>query len=171
MLRNVGPWVNRHSAQSNAAIAVGIEHGRERSVIHRITEPIMKTFAIVLFAALASAASIGSVGSFTIFENDKELAVDLPIMASDIAAVVPYIEMAARQSGLTRVRAYERDVFIPLENATLSFVRSGTSLSLHVEVESEYRFAKGDRKAALEALKNQGSAIFARALALQAAAH
>ncbi|MDP2345117.1 MAG: hypothetical protein Q8O67_29500 [Deltaproteobacteria bacterium] len=130
----------------------------------------MKTLAVALFAAFASAAAIGSAGTFTIFENEKELAVELPISAADAAAVVPFIEMAARQGGLTRVRAYAKDVFIPLENATISFVRNGNALTLHVAVESEYRFAKGDRKAALIDLKNQGNAIFTKALQLQGAA-
>lgn len=130
----------------------------------------MKTLAIALFAALSSAAAVGSAGTFTLFENEKELAVELPVSAADAASVVPFIEMAARQAGHTRVRAYERDVFIPLEEATLSFVRNGNALTLHVAVESELRFAKGERKAALIDLKNQGNALFAKALQLQGAA-
>jgi hypothetical protein len=130
----------------------------------------MKTIAVALFAAFASAAAIGSAGNFTIFENEKELAIELPVSAADAAVVVPFIEKAARESGLTRVRAYAKDVFIPLEGATLSFVRNGNALTMHVAVESEYRFAKGDRKAALLDLKNQGNLIFMRALQLQGAA-
>ncbi len=131
----------------------------------------MKTLAIALFAILASAAAIGSAGNFKIFENDKEMAVELPVSAADAATVIPFIEKAARESGLTRVRAYERDLFIPLEAATLSFVRKGNVLTLHVAVESEYRYAKGDRKAALVDLKDQGTTLFTRALQLKAAAH
>lgn len=131
----------------------------------------MKTVLLALVLALSSAAAIGSAGNLTMFQNERELAVELPVSAADAAAVVPFIEKAARERGITRVRAYEKDVFIPLEQATLSFVRNGGALTMHVAVESEYRFAKGDRAAALTELKGMGNAIFTRALQLQGAAH
>lgn len=129
----------------------------------------MKTLAIALVAALASAAAVGSQGTFTMFQNERELAVELPVSAVDATSIVPFIEKAARERGITRVRAYDRDVFIPLEQATLSFVRNAGSLTMHVAVESEYRYAKADRAAALMELKGMGNAIFLRALQLQAA--
>lgn len=131
----------------------------------------MKTVLLALVAVLSSTVAIGSAGNLTMFQNERELAVELPVSAADAAAIVPFIEKAARERGITRVRAYERDVFIPLEQATLSFVRNGGALTMHVAVESEYRFAKGDRVAALTELKGMGNAIFTRALQLQGAAH
>ena len=131
----------------------------------------MKTVVIALVVALSSAAAIGSAGNFPMFQNERELAVELPVSAADAAGIVPFIEQAARERGITRVRAYDRDVFIPLEQATLSFVRNGGALTMHVEVESQYRFAKQDRAAVLADLRGVGNAIFARAQQLQAAAH
>lgn len=130
----------------------------------------MKTIAIALVAVLASAAAIGSAGNLTMFKNEREMAVELPVTAEGAQTLIPFIEMAARERGITRVRAYAKDVFIPLEQATLSFVRNGGALSLHVAVESEYRFAKQNRAEALNELKGMGNAIFVRALQLQAAA-
>src|SRR5688572_14185733 len=130
----------------------------------------MKTIVIALVAALASATAVGSAGSFTFLQNERELQVELPISANDAANIVPFIEKAAREAGHKRVRAYEKDVFIPLEQATLSFVRKGGALTMHVAVESQYRFAKNDRQAALVDLKNVGNGIFTRALHLQGAA-
>ena len=85
-------------------------------------------------------------------------------------AVAERIEKAAREDGLTRIRAYDHAVFIPLEQANLSFVNDKGNLTMHVAVESEYRFKKAERHAALEALKARGNALFARALMLQGAA-
>lgn len=130
----------------------------------------MKTIVIALVAVLASAAAIGSAGNLTMLQNERELAVELPVRADDASTIVPFIEKAARERGITRVRAYDKDVFLPLEQATINFVRNAGSLTMHVAVESEYRFAKGERAAALNDLKAQGHSIFLRALQLQAAA-
>jgi hypothetical protein len=131
----------------------------------------MKSLIVAVAAALVSAAaSVGSVGTFSHVASDKELAVAMPLAGDAADAVIPFIEKAAREQGLTRIRAYEHDVFIPLEQATLSFVNNEGTLTMHVAVESEYRFAKAERQAALGALKDQGNAIFARALMLQGAA-
>jgi hypothetical protein len=127
----------------------------------------MKTLIAAVAAALVSAASVTTVGVFSGVESEKEMAVDLPVDVASAGTLVPFLEKAARERGITRVRAYAKDVFIPLEQATLSFVRNGSSLSMHVAVESEYRFAKGDRAAALAHVKSIGDAIFTRALQLQ----
>jgi hypothetical protein len=128
----------------------------------------MKFALAALAAALVSAASVGTVGVFHGLDSEKELAVTMPVSIEKARSLVPFIEKAARERGIKRVRAYDRDVFIPLDQAMLSFVRNGDSLSMHVEVESEYRYAKGDRAAALAELKTTGDSIFARALELQA---
>jgi hypothetical protein len=131
----------------------------------------MKTILVALTAAVISAASVGTVGVFSGVSSEKELAVTLPLDADGAAALVPFIERAARERGLTGIRAYQRDVFVPLEQASLSFVRNGDSFSMHVEVETQYRFAKGNRAAALENVKKVGDAIFTRALQLQGQAN
>lgn len=127
----------------------------------------MKTIIAAVAAAVISAASVGSVGVFSGVASEKEVAVALPVDAAAAKALVPYLERAARERGIKRVRAYERDVFIPLEQASLSFVRNGDTFSMHVELESQYRYAKGDRAAALADVKSIGDAIFTRALQLQ----
>jgi hypothetical protein len=127
----------------------------------------MKTLIVAVAAAVISAASVGSVGVFSGVASDKEVAVTLPVDATAARSLVPFIERAARERGMTRIRAYERDVFIPLEQASLSFVRNGETFSMHVELESQYRFAKGDRATALANVKSIGDAIFTRALQLQ----
>ncbi len=130
----------------------------------------MKTIAIALATALVSAAaSVGSVGEL-VQSNERELKVEMPIDAIAAQQLVPYIEMAARGEGLTRIRAYKTDVFIPLEQAQLSFVKDGTSFVMHVAVESEYRFKKGERQQVLNDLKQHGQKIFTEALLLQGAA-
>jgi hypothetical protein len=134
-------------------------------------EPIMKTLIVAIAAALVSAAaSVGSVGTFTGVANEREVAVDMPVDVNAVDALVPFIEKAARDQGLTRIRAYKTSVFIPLEQAQLSFVLEDGHLKMHVAVESEYRFQKGQRLQALEGLKVQGNTIFAQALMLQGAA-
>jgi hypothetical protein len=130
----------------------------------------MKVLLPTFAAALISAASVGSVGMFTQLKSEKELAVALPVSAQAARDLVPFLEKAAREQGISRVRAYDRDVFIPLEQASLSFVRDGDTFTMHVEVESEYRYAKGDRAAALAELKAVGDGIFTRALMLKGAA-
>jgi hypothetical protein len=130
----------------------------------------MKIILPAVVAAVVSAASVGSVGVFAGVSSEKELAVALPVAANAAEHLVPFIEKAAREQGIGRVRAYARDVFIPLEQASLSFVRDGDTFTMHVAVESEYRFAKGDRAAALAELKAVGDGIFTRALQLQGAA-
>lgn len=130
----------------------------------------MKTVIAALAAAVISAASVSS-GVFSDVASEKEVAVALPIDAVAAKELVPFLERAARERGIKRIRAYERDVFIPLEQASLSFVRNGNSFSMHVELESQYRFAKGDRAAALADVKSIGDAIFTRALQLQGQAH
>lgn len=128
----------------------------------------MKTLIVAVAAALVSAAaSVGSVGTFTHVANDRELAVAMPLSGDAASALVPFIEKAAREQGLTRIRAYNHDVFIPLDQATLSFVNNAGTLTMHVAVESEYRFARGERQAALQNLRDQGNVIFVRALMLQ----
>jgi hypothetical protein len=127
----------------------------------------MKTLVIAVAAAVVSAASVTTVGVFSGVSSEKEVAVTLPVDPSSARSLVPFLEKAARERGITRIRAYERDVFIPLEQASLSFVRNGESFSMHVSLESEYRYAKGDRAAALAQVKSIGDAIFTRALQLQ----
>jgi len=107
------------------------------------------------------------MNTFKGLENERELAVELPVDAIAAQELVPFIEKAAREQGLKRVRAYKTDVFIPLDQAQLSFVREGGHLNLHVAVESEYRFQKGERAQVLEDLKHQGHQIFTRALILK----
>jgi hypothetical protein len=132
----------------------------------------MKTLIVAVAAALVSAAaSVGSVGTFGSVANEREVAVNMPVDVSAAEALVPYIEKAAREEGLTRIRAYKTSVFIPLDQAQLSFVREGGHLTMHVAVESEYRFQKGERLQVLEGLQGRGNAIFARALMLQGAAN
>jgi hypothetical protein len=127
----------------------------------------MKTLIATVAAALVSAASMTTVGVFSGVDSDKEIAVALPVDVVAAKSLVPFLEKAARERGITRVRAYERDVFIPLEQASLSFVRNGETFSMHVALESEYRFARGDRASALAKVQNIGNAIFTRALQLQ----
>ncbi|MBM4281686.1 MAG: hypothetical protein FJ137_13315 [Deltaproteobacteria bacterium] len=127
----------------------------------------MKTLIVAVAAALVSAASVTTVGVFSGVESEKELAVALPVDVASASSLIPFLEKAARERGITHVRAYTKDVFIPLEQATVSFVRNGSTLSMHVAVESEYRFAKSDRAAALAHVKSIGDAIFIRALQLQ----
>lgn len=128
----------------------------------------MKTLAVAVAAAIVSAAaSVGSVGTLTGTSNERELAVELPIDAVAAETLVPFIEKAARDSGITKVRAYKTDVFIPLEQAQLSFVKDGTHFVMHVAVESEYRFKKGERQQVLEDLKTKGHGLFTKALILQ----
>jgi hypothetical protein len=140
-------------------------------------EPAMKSLLVAVAAALVSASvAVGSggvftgVGNFTGVSSERELAVSMPLSGEAADAVLPFIEKAAREGGLTRIRAYDHAVFIPLEQASLSFVNDKGNLTLHVAVESEYRFKKAERHAALEALKAQGNSLFARALMLQGAA-
>ncbi|HEY1101102.1 MAG TPA: hypothetical protein VGF99_19340 [Myxococcota bacterium] len=131
----------------------------------------MKTFAVTVAAALVSAAaSMGSLGVAGT-TNDREASVELAISADQASSVIPFIEMAAREEGLKGIRAYKNDVFIPLEQATLSFVKADGHLTMNVAVESEYRFEKGSRQAALDALKQQGNALYARALILKSQAN
>jgi hypothetical protein len=127
----------------------------------------MKILAAALATVALSAASVTSLGVFSGIASDKELAIDLPVDAAAAADLAPFLEKAARERGITRVRAYTRDVFIPLEHASLSFVRNGAAFTMHVAVDSEYRFSKGDRASALAELKATGDAIFVRALQLQ----
>jgi hypothetical protein len=137
----------------------------------------MKTLLIAVAAALVSASvAVGSggvftgEGNFTGVINERELAVSMPLSGEAADALIPFIEKAAREDGLTRIRAYDHAVFIPLEQANLSFVNDKGNLTMHVDVESEYRFKKAERHAALEGLKARGNALFARALMLQGAA-
>ena len=128
----------------------------------------MKTILVAVAAALVSAAaSVGSVGTFANVANERELAIELPLAGEAAAAVIPFIEKAAREQGLKRIRAYEHDVFIPLEQAQLSFVTEGGQLTMHVAVETEFRFAKSERLQVLDGLKTRGNVILARALMLQ----
>lgn len=127
----------------------------------------MKPVIAAIAAALVSAASVGGMTTFKGLENERELAVELPVDAIAAQELVPFIEKAAREQGIQKVRAYKTDVFIPLEEAQLSFVREGGHLNLHVAVESQYRFQKGERAAVLENLKHKGHEIFTRALILK----
>jgi hypothetical protein len=137
----------------------------------------MKTLLVAVAAALISASvAVGSggvftgEGNFTGVVNERELAVAMPLSGAAADAVIPFIEKAAREEGLTRIRAYDHAVFIPMEQASVSFINDKGNLTMHVAVESEYRFKKAERHAALEALKTRGNALFARALMLQGAA-
>jgi hypothetical protein len=130
----------------------------------------MKTLIVAVAAALVSAAaSVGSVGTFSGVANERELAVAMPVDADAAETIIPFIEMAARAQGLSRIRAYKKDIFIPLDQAQLSFVNDNGTLTMHVAVESEYRFAKGERQAVLDGLKAKGNAIFTEALMLRGA--
>ncbi len=131
----------------------------------------MKTFVVAIAAAVVSAAA--SVSSLDAFqqENERELSVELAASMDEQNSVIPFIEMAARESGLKGVRAYKNDVFLPLEQAQLSFGNVDGHLTMHVAVESEYRFRKAERGAVLAGLRDRGQALFARALELQAQAH
>lgn len=131
----------------------------------------MKTLIVAVAAALVSAAaSVGSVGTFTGVQNERELAIAMPVDADAAETIIPFIEKAARAKGLTRIRAYKKDIFIPLDQAQLSFVNDKGQLTMHVAVESEYRFAKGERQAVLDGLKAKGNALFTEALMLRGAA-
>ena len=131
----------------------------------------MKTFVVAVAAALVSAAaSVGSVGAFGV-ENDREASVELAVSADQAESVIPYIEMAARQDGIKRIRAYKNDVFIPMDQATLSFVKANGHLTMNVAVETEYRFAKGERQQVLADLTAKGNALYAHALILKSQAN
>jgi hypothetical protein len=131
----------------------------------------MKTFVVAIAAAVVSAAA--SVSSLDAFQqpNERELSVELASSVDQEQSVIPFIEMAARESGLKGIRAYKNDVFVPLEQAQLSFGNVNGHLTMHVAVESEYRFKKTEREAALAGLRDRGQALYARALELQAQAH
>lgn len=132
----------------------------------------MKTFVVAVAAALVSAAaSVGSVGAFGAAESDREASVELAISADQASSVIPFIEMAAREDGLKRIRAYKNDIFIPMEQATLSFTKADGHLTMNVAVETEYRFAKGERQQVLGDLTAKGNALYARALILKAQAN
>ena len=168
-----------HGGAGNGALVIGLRFFQRDRLWHQICfvhvspppEHIMKTLIVAVTAAIVSAAaSVGSVGTFTGVANEREVAVDMPVDVNAVDALVPFIEKAARDRGLTRIRAYKTSVFIPLEQAQLSFVLEDGHLKMHVAVESEYRFQKDQRLQALEGLKVQGNTIFARALMLQGAA-
>ena len=130
----------------------------------------MKTLVVAVAAALVSAAaSVGSVGTFAGVQNERELAIAMPVDADAAETIIPFIEAAARAEGLSRIRAYKKDIFIPLDQAQLSFVNDHGQLTMHVAVESEYRFAKGERQAVLDGLKAKGNALFTEALMLRGA--
>jgi hypothetical protein len=137
----------------------------------------MKTLVVAVAAALVSASvAVGSsgiftgVGNFTGVGSERELAVSMPLSGAAADAVIPYLEKAARADGHSRVRAYDHSIFITLDDATLSFINDKGNLTMHVAVESEYRYKKSERHAALESLKARGNALFAKALMLQGAA-
>ncbi len=131
----------------------------------------MKTFVVAIAAAVVSAAA--SVSSLDAFQqpNERELSVELASSVDQEHSVSPFIEMAARESGLKGIRAYKNDVFVPLEQAQLSFGNVNGHLTMHVAVESQYRFKKTEREAVLGGLRDRGQALYARALELQAQAH
>jgi hypothetical protein len=131
----------------------------------------MKTLVVAIAAAVVSAAA--SVSSRDAFQqpNDRELTVELAASVDQEHSVIPFIEKAARESGLKGIRAYKNDVFVPLEQAQLSFGNVNGHLTMHVAVESEFRFKKAEREAALAGLRDRGQALYARALELQAQAH
>jgi hypothetical protein len=172
LLRNGGDGAQAHGVSPQQDAAAGSPKKLASDLKWQVSQPpqesAMKFALAALAAALVSAASVGTVGVFHGLDSEKEVAVTMPVSLEKARSLVPFIEKAARERGIKRVRAYDRDVFIPLDQAMLSFVRNGDSLSMHVEVESEYRYAKGDRAAALADLKTTGASIFARALELQA---
>lgn len=58
-----------------------------------------------------------------------------------------------------------------LERAMKTFVKTNGQLTMHVAVETEYRFAKGERQQVLAGLTAKGNASYARALILKAQAN
>jgi hypothetical protein len=131
----------------------------------------MKSILVATLAAVV-AATTATVGAdqfpvVAAMSSSRELAVSLPVAREDARAALPFIEKAARDRGLTRIRAYDKAVFVPLPEAQLSFIIDDSGLTLHVAVETEYRFAKGARDAVLAGLKDQGVSLFIRALQLQ----
>jgi hypothetical protein len=118
------------------------------------TEFLMKIIVATLALTIASAAGIAGVNARP--EREMSVVVGTRAEATELAG---RIAEAARSLGHNRVRVYGQDVFIPLDEATLSFMREGDSMVMHVAVESEYRFARANRQAALLALKAKGEEI------------
>jgi hypothetical protein len=124
----------------------------------------MKMIVAALALSIASAAGFAGISN----RDERELTTVVATRA-EAASLAHHLSEAARALGHKHVRVYGQDVFVPLEQATLSFIREGDQFVMHVAVESEYRFAKADRAAALAALKAQGDAVLAKALELRAA--
>ena len=123
----------------------------------------------LIFPAIVIALTLAAIYAATReAAPDESTAVKLAVSAREADEVTPWLQVAARELGHGRVRAYDSGVFIDAENASIAFTEAKDGMHMQVAFETKYRIPSKAREAAVADLKAHGEKIFARAQELKA---